>query len=74
MKEFLSKNDIKFTYMNISEDLMNLKVFLKYRDNSPEFKKIKEKGRIGVPCVMVNNGEKFFFDQESLNLDELRDE
>lgn len=60
--------------MNISEELMSLKIFLKYRDNSPAFKEIKEKGRIGVPCVMVNNGEKFFFDQDSLNLDELRDE
>lgn len=74
MKEFLSKNNIKFVYMNISEELMNLKIFLKYRDNSPAFKEIKDKGRIGVPCVMVNNGEKFFFDQESLDLNELRDE
>ena len=57
--------------MNISENLLSLKIFLKYRDNSLEFKEIKEKGRIGVPCIMINNGEKFFFSQDTLNLDEL---
>lgn len=71
MKEFLSKNSINFVYMNISENLFNLKMFLKYRDNSPAFKEIKEKGRIGVPCIMINNGEKFFFSQDTLDLNEL---
>lgn len=72
MKEFLSKNNINFIYMNISESLFNLKMFLKYRDSSPVFKGIKEKGRIGVPCIMIDNGESFFFSQDTLNLDELR--
>ena len=73
MKEFLSKNNINFIYFNISESLFNLKLFLKYRDNSPAFKEVKEKGRVGVPCIMINKGENFFFSQDSLNMDKLRE-
>ena len=45
---------------------MNLKKFLKFRDGKDEFKPVRENGKVGIPCVVVNNGEKILF-----NLNEL---
>ncbi|TDT62740.1 hypothetical protein [Fonticella tunisiensis] len=70
MKEFLSQNNIKFAFLDISESLFNLKMYLKYRDFRPEFDEIKKAGRIGIPLIVVNDGEKLFFDRP--DLDELR--
>lgn len=72
MKEFLSSNGIKFVYMDISEGLFNLKAYLKLRDTRPEFDKIKASGRVGIPFIMINNGEKLIFDEHP-DLEELRD-
>ncbi len=72
MKEFLSSENIKFLYLDITENMLNLKNFLKYRDNSPEFSEIKKAGRVGLPCVVINDGEEIVFDKSLLNLEELR--
>lgn len=72
MKEYLSSNDIKFVYMDITEGLFNLKTYLKLRDTRPEFDEIKERGIIGIPFIMINNGEKLIFDEHP-DLYELRD-
>jgi len=42
--------------------MLNLKKFLKYRDNRPEFDEIKKAGRVGLPCIVINDGEKIVFD------------
>jgi len=70
MKEFLSDNGIDFEYIDITESMRNLKIYLKLRDTRPEFDEIKEKGRVGIPLIMINNGEKFIF--EKPELDELK--
>lgn len=70
MKEFLSQNDIKFTYIDITDNMFNLKMYLKYRDSRPEFDEIKKAGRVGIPLIVVNNGEKFYFERP--DLEELR--
>ena len=70
MKEFLSQNNVEFTYVNITESMANLKAFLKYRDHDPRFAEVKEGGRVGIPCIVVNDGEKILFGQPSL--DELK--
>lgn len=72
MKEFLSDNGIEFIYIDITSSMFNLKTFLKYRDNRDEFEEIKKKGYVGLPCIMVNKGEKFFFDKPDLS--ELKEE
>lgn len=72
MKEFLSNENVDFVYLDISENMINLKRFLKYRDNSPVFDEIKKSGRVGLPCIVINDGEEIIFDKEELNLDELR--
>jgi len=72
MKEFLSENNIEFQYVDINDSMFNLKRFLKYRDNKEEFDEIKRKNRVGIPVVMINNGQKFFFKVTEEELDELR--
>ncbi len=66
MKEFLSANDIKHVYIDITASMLNLKKFLKYRDKRTEFDEIRNSGRVGLPCVMINKGERFIFDQTEI--------
>ncbi len=66
MKEFLSEKDIEHIYIDITASMLNLKKFLKQRDNRPEFDEIRKSGRVGLPCVMINKGEKFIFDQTEI--------
>lgn len=70
MKEFLSENSVDYVYIDITDSMFNLKTFLKYRDNRAEFEEIRKGGRIGIPVIVVNNGEKFIF--ENPDVDELR--
>jgi glutaredoxin-related protein len=64
MKEYLSSNGVKFAYMDITENMFNMKAYLKYRDNRPEFDEIKSQGRLGVPFISINGGEKLIFDEK----------
>jgi len=70
LKEFLSDNGISFEYIDITDSMKNLKIYLKLRDTRPEFDEIKKLGRVGVPFIMIGNGEKFIFEQP--DLDELK--
>lgn len=70
MKEFLSKNNVDYEYVEIMDSLANLKSFFKYRDNRPEFDEVKKEGRVGIPCIVVNDGEKVILNQPSV--DELK--
>ncbi len=49
--------------------MINLKRFLKYRDNSSEFEEIKKAGKVGLPCIVVNNGEEIIFDYEEFKIE-----
>lgn len=62
MKEALSKAGIDFVSVDITSGILPLKQFLKYRDNRPEFDKVKEGGSVGIPCVVVNKGEQILFE------------
>ncbi len=46
--------------------MLNLKKFLKYRDNYKEFDVVKRSGSIGLPCIVINDGEKILFDYNKL--------
>ncbi|HPX67811.1 MAG TPA: hypothetical protein PKU88_00545 [Bacillota bacterium] len=70
MKEFLSNNGIIYEYIDITDSMKNLKIYLKLRDTRPEFEEIKRIGRVGIPFIMLDNGEKLIFDQPEL--DELK--
>lgn len=72
LKRRLTEAGIKFTDASITDNLANLKAFLSYRESLPMFDEIREKGRIGIPFVVVNKDEEFFFGSDSLNLDDLK--
>lgn len=68
-KEYLSKKNIKFAYVDITESMLNLKKFLKYRDNYKEFDEIKRLANVGIPCIVVNKGEKIIFNYKDIEKD-----
>lgn len=65
-KEYLSEKNIKFTYIDITESIFNLKKFLKYRDTYEEFQAVKESGQVGIPCIIINNGQEIIFDYKKI--------
>lgn len=71
-KEFLLENDIKFVYRDITENMLNLKLFLKHRDNNSVFDHIKKNGSVGLPCFVIGRGESIVFDTESLDIEDLK--
>ena len=54
VKEALSQAGVEFVYMDISSGMLPLKRSLKYRDSRPEFDPMKEKGRTGLPCLVIS--------------------
>lgn len=56
-KEDLTRAGVEFEYLDFAQDLRNLKMFLTIRDQNPVFAEVKENGRIGIPCIVEENGE-----------------
>ena len=50
-KEELDKAGVEYVYMDITGNLMFLKKFLKLREQ-PDFDEIRQKGQIGIPCIL----------------------
>ena len=71
VKEALSQAGITFAYVDITTGMLPLKQFLKYRDTREEFREIKEKNRVGLPCLVINKGEQILFSLPE-NLDACR--
>ena len=55
-KEELEAAGVPFLYLNISENLLYLKKFLKHRDGNELFEAIRERGQIGIPCIEREDG------------------
>ena len=68
-----SESGIDYRLVDIAENMTNLKEFLHYRDNSSFFKSVKMKNNVGVPSIMINNGDKFYLFSEDLDLHSLED-
>ena len=62
------KKNIKFVYQDVCESMVALKAFINLRDSRPEFDLMKEKGAVGFPCIVVNDGEKIIvgYNEEAL--------
>ena len=71
VKEQLNEAGIRYIYASITDSLSNLKVFMDYRESLPVFDSIKERGSIGIPFIVVNKGERYFF-EDDFNLDDLK--
>lgn len=55
-KADLDKAGVSYEYRNISENLLYLKEFLSHRDRSAVFAPVKEAGKIGIPCIVSQEG------------------
>ena len=66
VKEFLEENNVEFSYIDMTGSMLNLKTFLKYRDTSPVFEDVKARGAVGVPCIVINDGEKIILGKPDL--------
>ena len=45
-----------YEYLDFSENLKNLKEFLKIRDGNFMFDAHREEGKIGIPCIVREDG------------------
>lgn len=66
MKNELDKRGVKYLYLDITENLANLKKFLKFRENKV-FDFAKENESIGIPAMVINDGEKIIFSIEEFD-------
>ncbi len=74
-KEILSnKSDIELDYRNITKSTALLKEFLAYRDHEEIFASIKERGGIGIPLFILEDGTKTFEVTDFTNVDEFSSE
>lgn len=54
----LKEKNVEVEFINISETLESLKVYLQLRDTEEIYKEVKKNGGIGIPCFIVEDGEK----------------
>ncbi|WP_422484881.1 hypothetical protein [Gudongella sp. DL1XJH-153] len=52
--------------------MRSLKIFLAFRDKSSYFDSIKKKGSVGIPTIMIGNGEKFLEGFPGMDISELK--
>ena len=55
-REDLDKTGIEYDYLDFSESLKHLKEFLVLRDNNAVFEDVRKDGRIGIPCLVDEDG------------------
>ena len=52
----LDEAGVEYEYLDFSENLKNLKEFLTIRDGNSLFDSIRQDGRIGIPCILREDG------------------
>jgi glutaredoxin-related protein len=57
MKEALETAQIRYSYIDVLDSLGKLKMFLKYRDALPGFEQVRANNGVGIPFLLVNDGE-----------------
>lgn len=63
--EELDRAGITYSYLDFCENLLYLKEFLALRDTQAVFAQVKEKGGIGIPCIVTEEG-KVLLDWQAL--------
>lgn len=61
--DFLKKKGVIFEFVNITDDILNLKEFILLRDSDAKFKPIIENSYIGIPALVCDDG-KILIDEE----------
>lgn len=59
-KALLDAKGIRYLFLEFSDSIGNLKRFLKIRDTNPMFDAVKEKGGVGVPLFVLEDGTMTF--------------
>ena len=59
-KALLDAKGIRYLFLEFSDSIGNLKRFLKIRDTNPMFDAVKEKGGVGVPLCVLEDGTMTF--------------
>ena len=59
-REYLLENNVEFEYVNITDSMRSLKIFLALRDHIPFFDTIKANEKVGIPVVMIGEAEVFY--------------
>ena len=59
-KEALENAGVPFVYLSITESLLAMKQFLKLRESREEFEPIRQRGQIGIPCILEEVGKLSF--------------
>lgn len=52
----LDKAGVEYEYLDFGDSLKNLKEFLVLRESSPLFDDIRGEGKIGIPCILREDG------------------
>ena len=55
-REELDATGVAYEYLDFSENLKNLKEFLAIRDGNTLFDSIRQDGKIGIPCIVREDG------------------
>ncbi len=55
----LDRAGVDYVFLDFAQDLQNLKDFLKLRDEGPLFDPCRQAGKIGIPCLVDENGAVF---------------
>lgn len=56
-REDLDRADVAYEYLDFSESLLAFKEFLAIRDGNPLFDPVRERGGIGIPCIVTEDGD-----------------
>ncbi len=59
-----AEGDERFQIIDIGEHVRNLKEFMKLRDTHPKFKVARERGLIGIPSFLKEDGTVTFKPEE----------
>lgn len=52
----LDRNTIPYEYIDITDSMKNLKMFLRLRDNDATYEETKQKGNVGIPSIVFEDG------------------
>lgn len=55
-KADLDRAGVEYEFLDFSENLRNLKEFLKLRDENPLFDEVRKAGKVGIPCILREDG------------------
>lgn len=55
--EAYDAGQISYTFLDITKELPTLKAFLAIRDREPLFDSVRQAGKIGIPCIVDEQGK-----------------